>query len=135
MKRLRRTLGVLALLAPCAAAPGEAREGKDLYGDPVPAGAVRLGTSRLREGRVISRIAFSLVGQLLPPLADTVLHGRNGLLVPQRDSKALADAIESILADGARCEQMSRESVQWAEHQSWRNVAARMRAFYEKVLG
>ena len=48
--------------------------------------------------------------------------------------KALADAIESILADAARYEQMSRESVQWAEHQSWRNVAGRMRAFYDRVL-
>jgi len=66
---------------------------------------------------------------------DAILHERNGLLVPQRDSKALADAIETILGDGARYEAMSREGVQWAEHQSWRNVAARMRAFYEKILG
>jgi glycosyltransferase involved in cell wall biosynthesis len=90
---------------------------------------------RRAAGEEAAASGLSCVGTTDNGSEDAVLHGRNGLLVPQRDSKALADAIESILADGARYEQMSRESVQWAEHQSWRNVAARMRAFYEKVLG
>jgi len=41
-----------------------------------------------------------------PGCSYVVRHGENGLLVPIRDSHALADAIQKLLHDSARRQQM-----------------------------
>lgn len=43
-----------------------------------------------------------------PGCRDAVTHGDNGLLVPVKDAVATADAVQSLLADPARREQMGR---------------------------
>jgi glycosyltransferase involved in cell wall biosynthesis len=43
-------------------------------------------------------------------IPELIVHGRNGLLVPTRDSRGLRDAIVEIALDPARRESMGRES-------------------------
>jgi len=42
-----------------------------------------------------------------------VADGVNGLVVPSRDPRALADALENVLADAARAEAMGRAGREW----------------------
>lgn len=65
MRRLGQLIGWTVSLAAATAVGEPPAPGRDLYGDPVPAGAVRLGTTRLRHGHVISRVAFSPDGRIL----------------------------------------------------------------------
>ena len=43
---------------------------------------------------------------------DYILHGENGLLVPMKDSEALAAAINQLLADPASCEKMAKNALE-----------------------
>ncbi|MFI5370092.1 MAG: glycosyltransferase family 4 protein, partial [Candidatus Eisenbacteria bacterium] len=60
-----------------------------------------------------------------PGLRDSVRHGENGLLVPYDDTRALADALASVLGDRALRERLERGGVEWAARFSWPDCAAR----------
>jgi WD40 repeat protein len=74
MSRLRRLLAVIAplTLVSCAPAPPGALQGRtDLYGDPLPPGALaRIGTTRFRYGGVARAVAFSPDGKTLAACGD-----------------------------------------------------------------
>jgi phosphatidylinositol alpha-1,6-mannosyltransferase len=64
-------------------------------------------------------------------LAEAVLDGQTGLLVPQNDPDATADAVLALAGDKARLRQMSRTAQKIAlENQTWEKVGER----YEKAL-
>ena len=68
-------------------------------------------------------------------IASVVEHGRTGLLVPERDSDALADAIETLLADDElrnRIGQAARREV--CERYTWDQYAARLESLYDGVV-
>jgi glycosyltransferase involved in cell wall biosynthesis len=54
-----------------------------------------------------------------PGLRESVVDGQTGLLVPHGDVPALGGAIRSLLADGARREEMGRKGRAFAERFSW----------------
>lgn len=64
-----------------------------------------------------------VVGTLGNGIADAVSQGRNGLLVPQNDVAATAEAILAVLGNRSTWQRMSDESVSWAEaHDSQHSV-------------
>ena len=63
-----------------------------------------------------------------------VQRGRQAILVPPRDSKALAAGISELLADPALRERMGAEGLERAAQFSWEHVTARVEAYYGFVI-
>jgi phosphatidylinositol alpha-mannosyltransferase len=63
-----------------------------------------------------------------------VQRGRQALLVPPRDPKALAAAITEVLSDAALRARMSEAGLQRAEQFGWEHVTARVEAYYGFVV-
>lgn len=57
--------------------------------------------------------ALPIVATRVGGNAEIVANGVNGLLVPSRDPRALADALENVLADAPRAEAMGRAGREW----------------------
>jgi len=64
----------------------------------------------------IEAMAFGLPVIATPNCGDVVTHGLDGLIVPPRDSQALADAIASLEADRRRLREMSAKAMQTVSH-------------------
>jgi glycosyltransferase involved in cell wall biosynthesis len=72
----------------------------------------------------------------LPGCREVVKHGENGLLVPPRDVRALADAIAALLADPARRARMGRAGrVRAVEEFSEASVVDATLRLYREILG
>ena len=67
-------------------------------------------------------------------LPELVKNGREGLVVPPKDPKALADAIIKILEDDKLRKKMSRNALKKAEELSWNNIAKEYIKVYEEVI-
>jgi glycosyltransferase involved in cell wall biosynthesis len=66
-------------------------------------------------------------------LRDSVKPGETGLLVPHADPEALADALQSILADPATRSRLSAGGLAWARSFTWERTAADTIAVMEKA--
>lgn len=66
---------------------------------------------------------------------EIIEHGRSGLLVPPADPAALASAIEAMLSDGKRAQNMAEAGrIRVNELFSARSTACRVARVYEKLL-
>ncbi|MGW4643243.1 glycosyltransferase [Sphaerisporangium sp. NPDC004334] len=66
---------------------------------------------------------------------ETVAHGRTGLLVPPRDPRTLAVAVNTLLADPRLRAAYGRASAERARAlYGWERVCARTRSVYEEVV-
>jgi phosphatidylinositol alpha-mannosyltransferase len=63
-----------------------------------------------------------------------VQRGRQAILVPPRDSKALAAGISELLANPTLRERMGAEGLERAAQFSWEHVTARVEAYYGFVI-
>lgn len=71
-----------------------------------------------------------------PGCREIVEHGVNGLLVPPRDARALADAVEQLLRDPGRRREMGRRSREIAVARfSQEHVIAQTLAVYDELMG
>lgn len=72
----------------------------------------------------------------LPGCREVVTHGENGLIVPPRDSRALADAIAALLADPALRARMGQAGrVRAVEEFSVESVVDATLRLYQEILG
>jgi phosphatidyl-myo-inositol alpha-mannosyltransferase len=65
---------------------------------------------------------------------SVVRRGEQGLLVPPRDVKALADAIEKLLSDADMRARMSASARERAKYFGWDNIAAKVEDYYNFVI-
>jgi phosphatidyl-myo-inositol alpha-mannosyltransferase len=65
-----------------------------------------------------------------------VMEPNAGVLVPPGEPRALADAVEQLLADEPRREELGRNARALAEAKySWDDIAGRLTAIYERLVG
>lgn len=62
---------------------------------------------------------------------DAVLDGQNGILVPPRDWKAAAEAIEKVLGDSNLRKSFSERSLRFAQSMTWDVAAKKYKVLYE----
>ncbi len=67
--------------------------------------------------------------------ASVVTHGEEGLLVPPRDSVALAKTLITVMRDEALRKRMGAKGILKAKQYSWEQVARRVFNDYNRVLG
>jgi glycosyltransferase involved in cell wall biosynthesis len=68
-------------------------------------------------------------------IGSVVEHGRTGLLVPERDSTALASAMSALVADAAERERLGLAARDAASARfGWERVAVRLEAAYDRAL-
>jgi len=65
---------------------------------------------------------------------SVVTHGAEGLLVPPKNAEKLAQALTSLMTDGALRQQMGNEGRLKAAQYDWENVAQRVLDYYVSVL-
>jgi len=74
-----------------------------------------------------------VVAAAAPGLVDSVRAGASGVLVPGRDERVWAAAIERLLRDPSRRAVMAQASLALARAHTWRATAARLASLYERV--
>ena len=75
-----------------------------------------------------------LVATAVAGVTELVESGRTGLLVPPRDSRALADAIQRLLTDRALSERLAEEAAKDLHQFEIATVAARFADLYEQLV-
>jgi phosphatidyl-myo-inositol alpha-mannosyltransferase len=76
-----------------------------------------------------------IVASAIDGYASVLSHGQEGLLVPPRDEKALAQALVTLLKDEALRRRMGMLGVFKATEYDWKNLARRVATLYHEVLG
>ncbi|HQP97764.1 MAG TPA: glycosyltransferase family 4 protein [bacterium] len=75
-----------------------------------------------------------VVASSVGDLADTVVDGETGYLVPPKDVPALRDALIKILSNPERCRQMGEKARELADKEyNWSNIARRTIEFYRTL--
>lgn len=72
-----------------------------------------------------------VIGTLGNGIEDAVANGINGILVPQGDVQATADAIVTLLSDKPLWDRMSSESIKWAGRHDLAIIAEQWEHVYE----
>jgi phosphatidylinositol alpha-1,6-mannosyltransferase len=75
-----------------------------------------------------------VIGTTGSGVEEAVIDGETGLLVPQNDVSALADAILRLLHDDTLRERIGAAGRKHAQDQDWSAVAARVLALYKQIL-
>ena len=75
-----------------------------------------------------------IVASNIEGYASVVTDGIEGLLVPPRDEKALAQALISLMSDQSLRQQMGARGRAKALRYSWEDIAQRVLSYYSRVL-
>ena len=75
-----------------------------------------------------------IVASKIGGIPDVVKDGKNGLLVPPRDSDALADAIIYLLENEDIREKMGKNGREKIKDYSWERIAEEIEKVYEEIL-
>ena len=75
-----------------------------------------------------------LIGTDTPGVREAISHGVNGTLVPIRDSNTLAEAIEDLATDPAKCKRYGEASLERAENEfNHRRVIGKYMTMYKEL--
>lgn len=74
-----------------------------------------------------------IVASRIEGFTEVLTHGREGLLVPPRDSEALAKAIARLLTDPQLREELGARGAKTAERYSWDRIAQQVLDYYLEV--
>ncbi len=97
----------------------------DSWGD-----AEGLGIGSIEAYSYYKPVVASRVGGI----PDTIINGKTGYLVPQKDPAALADAITDLLLSPAKCERFGRAGFEFAKHKfSWTRIVGELEGLYASV--
>ena len=66
--------------------------------------------------------------------ANVITHGVDGLLVPPKDTRMLAQTLISLMADESLRQQMGARGILKAKEYSWEYIAQRVLSYYMRVL-
>ncbi len=75
-----------------------------------------------------------IVASNIPGYAGVLTNHQEGLLVPPRDARQLAEALKTVLRDKAMQRQMGDRGLTTARSYSWDKVAQRVVDYYQSVL-
>lgn len=81
-----------------------------------------------------SACGLPVIGTTGSGVEEAIIDGQTGLLVPQDDVPALAEAITRLLTDEALRRRLGDGGRAHAQTQDWSAVAARVRVLYERLL-
>ena len=73
------------------------------------------------------------VGTLGNGIADAIDDGKSGVLVPQGDIQATADAILDVISDQQRWKSMSEHSQAWARSHDWSHIGPKYLQIYSEL--
>lgn len=79
-------------------------------------------------------VGTPIVASNIAGYASVIADGEDGLLVPPRDSKGLAQALMTVLTDKTLRQQMGARGKLKAKAHSWENVSQRVFDYYVRVL-
>jgi phosphatidylinositol alpha-mannosyltransferase len=77
--------------------------------------------------------AAPVIASDIEGFAYVVGHQAEGLLVPRRDTEALADALRQLLSDPDRRQEMSRKGQIKAQGFDWPRISQQVLSFYQRV--
>ncbi len=75
-----------------------------------------------------------IVASQIPGYSEVVTHGQEGLLVPRKDSEALAMSLGHLLADVALRRELGARGQQKAAAYDWAKIADRVLDYYEETI-
>ena len=79
-------------------------------------------------------IGKPVVASNIEGYANVITHGVDGLLVPPKDKRLLAQALISLLSDASLRQQMGANGILKAKRYSWENIAQKILSYYMRLL-
>jgi len=92
-------------------------------------------TDATQSGVVMTAFAFQkpVIATSVGGFKDVIIDGYNGVIVPPKDSKALADAISKLLKDNGLMENISKNTSEFEKEDSdfaWKNISNKLIEVY-----
>lgn len=81
-----------------------------------------------------SRCGKAVVATNAGSIPEIILHRKTGILVPPRDSEALAEAIIELLTDKKKAEKMGRKGAEYTKKFTWENSVKKHLEVYEMFI-
>ncbi len=75
-----------------------------------------------------------IVASSIEGFTDVLSGGREGLLVPPRDSKALSEALKRLLSDEGLGERLGKQAAKTAQKYNWDRMSGQVLSLYEEAI-
>jgi len=79
-------------------------------------------------------VGTPVVASNIEGYANVIAHGVDGLLVPPKDTRKLAQTLISLMSDESLRQQMGTKGLLKAKEHSWEHIAQKVLSYYMRVL-